>query len=278
MYMIIGGDGREYGPVTAQQVRDWMAAGRVNKETQARAEGTDAWLRVGDIPELNPPETAPAASSAVTLPGRAQELDVFGCYERSWELLKANFLPLVGTNILIVLIQLALGLLERFGVYFLGTIFSGVFSGGYFYFILIRIRGGSSSLGDAFSGFTRAFVNLVGIGCLVFLLIVVGLVCAVVPGIYLFVAYHFAVILGIDKRMGVWDAMETSRRVISRQWWRMFGLVLLGIPVCILGFLCLGVGIFVAIPLCVGAVAYAYEDLCNPPPVTVALEPSAPAP
>ena len=33
MYTIIGGDGKEYGPVTAEQIRSWIAAGRANLET-----------------------------------------------------------------------------------------------------------------------------------------------------------------------------------------------------------------------------------------------------
>ena len=52
--------------------------------------------------------------------------------------------------------------------------------------------------------------------------------------------------------------------MVTRQWWRVFGLTLLAIPFLILGAVAFGVGIFVAIPLVLGAVTYAYEDLCNP--------------
>jgi len=57
--------------------------------------------------------------------------------------------------------------------------------------------------------------------------------------------------------------METSRRVITGQWWRVLGLALLGVLFIFLGIIALGVGIFVAIPLVYGAFAYAYEDLCG---------------
>src|SRR5256884_2188133 len=36
MYKIIGADQKEYGPITADQVRQWMAEGRANGQTQAR--------------------------------------------------------------------------------------------------------------------------------------------------------------------------------------------------------------------------------------------------
>ena len=68
----------------------------------------------------------------------------------------------------------------------------------------------------------------------------------------------------MDKRLGFWEAMETSRKVVTRQWWRVFGLMLLAIPFLILGAVAFGVGIFVTIPLVLGAFTYAYEDLCNP--------------
>ena len=76
-------------------------------------------------------------------------------------------------------------------------------------------------------------------------------------------AYAFAYILATDKRLGIWESMETSRRVITGQWWRVLGLALLGVLFIFLGIIALGVGIFVAIPLVYGAFAYAYEDLCG---------------
>jgi hypothetical protein len=36
MFTIIGGDGVEYGPVSADQVRAWITAGRANLETKAK--------------------------------------------------------------------------------------------------------------------------------------------------------------------------------------------------------------------------------------------------
>ena len=38
MFTIIGGDGREYGPATADQVRAWINGGRANLDTRAKPE------------------------------------------------------------------------------------------------------------------------------------------------------------------------------------------------------------------------------------------------
>lgn len=52
MFTILGGDGKAYGPVTADQVRAWISSGRANLDTKARTTGTDEWRRLGDFPEF----------------------------------------------------------------------------------------------------------------------------------------------------------------------------------------------------------------------------------
>ena len=43
MYRILGADGREYGPIQAEQLRRWVAEGRANAETRTLAEGSTEW-------------------------------------------------------------------------------------------------------------------------------------------------------------------------------------------------------------------------------------------
>ncbi len=43
MYKMIGGDGQQYGPVTAEQLRRWLAENRVNAQTLVQLEGTSDW-------------------------------------------------------------------------------------------------------------------------------------------------------------------------------------------------------------------------------------------
>jgi len=37
MYTIIGGDQKQYGPVTAEELRRWIAEGRADAQTQVLA-------------------------------------------------------------------------------------------------------------------------------------------------------------------------------------------------------------------------------------------------
>jgi hypothetical protein len=67
MYRIIGADGREYGPVSAEQLRQWIAEGRVNNQSRAQAEGATEWKTLADFPELTataPPTLSPSPQRA----------------------------------------------------------------------------------------------------------------------------------------------------------------------------------------------------------------------
>jgi len=52
MYKIIGADGKEYGPVSAELLRDWIQQGRVSLQTQARPEGSADWKPLNSFPEF----------------------------------------------------------------------------------------------------------------------------------------------------------------------------------------------------------------------------------
>jgi hypothetical protein len=52
MYKIIGGDGREYGPVSPEQLRQWITEGRANAQTLTQAEGGTGWIPLASFPEL----------------------------------------------------------------------------------------------------------------------------------------------------------------------------------------------------------------------------------
>jgi ribosomal protein S27AE len=60
-YKIIGADLMEYGPASADQIRQWITEGRVNAETRLQAEGTAEWKPLAEVPEFGetPPATAP---------------------------------------------------------------------------------------------------------------------------------------------------------------------------------------------------------------------------
>jgi hypothetical protein len=52
MYKIIGADLKEYGPVSVEQLRQWISEGRVNGQTKVQAADSAEWKSVADCPEF----------------------------------------------------------------------------------------------------------------------------------------------------------------------------------------------------------------------------------
>lgn len=52
MYRIIGADRKEYGPAGVEQIRRWIAEGRVDRQTQVREEGSGQWRPLAEFPQL----------------------------------------------------------------------------------------------------------------------------------------------------------------------------------------------------------------------------------
>jgi hypothetical protein len=52
MYKIIATDGREYGPISGVQLRQWITEGRVESRTPVFVDGAKEWNFVGLLPEF----------------------------------------------------------------------------------------------------------------------------------------------------------------------------------------------------------------------------------
>jgi hypothetical protein len=68
MHRIIGGDGRENGPFSAEQLWQWVTGGRGNAQTRDRPEGVAAWQALGSVLLLIPvmyPGCWPVASACL---------------------------------------------------------------------------------------------------------------------------------------------------------------------------------------------------------------------
>ena len=52
MFKIIGANQVEYGPVSTEQLRQWIAEGRADGNTKAQLEGTTEWKTLREFPEF----------------------------------------------------------------------------------------------------------------------------------------------------------------------------------------------------------------------------------
>lgn len=243
MYTIIGADGKEYGPVAADKIRGWIAAGRANAQTQCRRDGDTAWSTLGSVPEFAAAFAAATAPGAIPVAGAttpeavlaaSTSLDIGACVRDGWETSKANFLPILGVSLLVGLCAGVIGAIPIIGM--LASLFlTGVFYGGLYFYVLKRKRGEATSVGDAFSGFTVAFGQLALATFVVTVLTIIGFICLILPGIYLAVCWAFTYLLVREKGLPFWDAMELGRKVVTAQWFRVFllGLAIFGIALAL---------------------------------------------
>lgn len=241
MYRIIGGDRKEYGPITAEDLRRWLAEGRLNGQSLIQAEGSGEWKPLTAFPEFTgalqaratpPPMAGAAAAPADTAAWSAQilarqpEVRIGECLGQGWGLLTANFATLFGSTAIAWLISFTCQFIPLVGGIVIWLI-QGVLYGGLYLVFLSRIRGRPARVGDVFAGFSVGFAQLMLAGFLTKLLSSIGLACCLVlPGLYLCVAWVFSVPLVADRRLEFWSAMELSRKVVTRVWFQVFALLL----------------------------------------------------
>ncbi|MBI2929010.1 MAG: DUF4339 domain-containing protein [Verrucomicrobia bacterium] len=286
MYKILGADGKEYGPASVEQIRQWIAEGRANGQTKAQAEASAEWKTLGELAEFAdalrakaPPPAAPPLTSRVHAEQMANEIiardfdiDISACLSRGWSLVTDRFWLCVGVTVLFWLARFVAGMVP-FGLFVLW----GVLLGGYQWMFLKRARGHEISAPDAFAGFTLAFVPLMLAGIVSKLLFIPAFLLCILPFIYLYVAWKFAFLLAIDKKMDFWPALEVSRKVITRHWWTMFGFLIVLWFINLIGTLLCGIGLLVTWPVTAAALVYAYEDIFRVRPVESAPPAVAPA-
>jgi predicted Ser/Thr protein kinase len=192
---------------------------------------------------------------------------------RGWALVKKNFWPLVGMTMLILALMCiadsaftsshheANGVTTE-GLSVLALLLNGPLLAGLFFYFLKKIRGEAATVETAFAGFfSKRFLHLFLAHFVVTALTVLGFLCLILPGIYLMVAWSFTLALILDTGLDFWPAMELSRKMINRHWWKMLLFLLVMAGVLLAGILCCLIGIFIAAPVAIAAFMYAYEDV-----------------
>jgi uncharacterized membrane protein len=96
---------------------------------------------------------------------------------------------------------------------------------------------------------------------LMVILIVGGFMLFILPGIYLAVAYSFVLPLLVDKKLGVWEAMELSRKTITKQWFSFFGLGIVAAIFVLVSAIPLGIGLIWSLPTVYIAYGLLYHRL-----------------
>ncbi|MEM9848916.1 MAG: hypothetical protein AAF847_13595, partial [Bacteroidota bacterium] len=89
--------------------------------------------------------------------------------------------------------------------------------------------------------------------------LVIGILAFILPIIYIGVAWTWAPYFVVFYKMKFWDAMEASRKIITKNWWAVFGFLIVVGLIGGLGVLGFGVGMLFTLPIamCIQYIAFA---------------------
>ena len=94
-------------------------------------------------------------------------------------------------------------------------------------------------------------------------LVFVGFLLLVLPGIYLLVSYQLAMPLAVDKKLGPWQALEASRKVIGHNWFKVLGFDIGAIVVTTVSTVLLGIPFIWTVPALLIAYGILYRTLAG---------------
>lgn len=126
--------------------------------------------------------------------------------------------------------------------------------------VLANVDNHKASLEDLFTG-SRFLLNSI-LGSVAYaLLIVVGFIFLIVPGIICMVRFQFYQYLIIDKDMNPIAALKESWRITRGSFWQLILFALAVVAVNFVGVFALGIGLLWSIPTTLLAIGWVYRRL-----------------
>ena len=141
-----------------------------------------------------------------------------------------------------------------------GLLLGGPVMASYFHMAQLASRGQQIEISDFFRGFDKAG-SLIKLNLLIFLIILLGLMMLIIPGIYFAVSYVFShlFIWFYDKDPS--EAIRLSRKTVSGNFGQILLLFLILAGINLLGLMALGLGILLTMPFSFCVVYAAFEDI-----------------
>jgi uncharacterized membrane protein len=253
-YFVVSGDGTEYGPTDLPGLTGWVREGRILAQTLIR-KNTDAPVAAASLPELaalfaSPPApiVSPPFPTTVAVPAEFRSWEFIG---KAWELVKPHWLPLAAMALIAAVIASVPGAMLIIG----GAMYVGINRA-----ILGLLAGKTPDIGMMFSGFDR-FGQAFLAHLVVMIGVSIGFMLCIVPGIILALMWMFVSLVLAETQLDFWQSMQASADLTAGYRWPLFCLMLASVVVALAGLIVCFVGIFVAQPVIMTAMALAYRFL-----------------
>ena len=299
MYLIIGGDKKTYGPVTADEVHRWIREGRADERTQIKREGGPNWEDLGNLSEFFPPHSSSPPKilrefhpSIVSATGT---LRVGDCVRQGWQVYRQDPWRITGIIALVFVAQFLLNSIPLAGA-LLAFLLNGPILGGIYNFCHQVIHGHTRGLQDvidivktrllpcflattvssllAFGPFLLSLIPaaaLFGASGVVMEEItkhpnlILGMGLPLLAGflgmMYFFICWSFAVPIAACSETDFWESLKLSWQGVRKNFWAYLGLLILLGGINLIGMLCLGLGLFITIPITFLATMSAYDQI-----------------
>lgn len=192
------------------------------------------------------------------------DLEVNSLFSRAWETFKEHLWPVVGVFVIYSLLT-SMGSMWGDDVGFgelLVFIISGPITAGTYMYALRLIRGGESEIGEMLRGF-QVFGKAFIVFTLYSVMVIVGLIFLIVPGVYLAVALMPAMFLVLDDDLGAIETLQKAFEMTTGHRGRIFIVLLAIVGLNLLGLVALLVGVIFTGALSLLIAAALYDELAR---------------
>jgi uncharacterized membrane protein len=253
-YFVVSPDGTEYGPTDLPGLTQWVREGRILAQTLIR-KGADAPVAAASLPEIAElfaatpaPIVSPPFPTTVAVPAEFRSWEFIG---KAWDLVKPHWLSLTAMALIAAVLASVPGVMFIIG----GAIYVGINRA-----ILGLLAGKTPDVGMMFNGFDR-FGQAFLAHLVIMICVSVGFMLCIVPGIILALMWMFVSLILAETQLDFWESMKASADLTAGYRWPLFCFMLASILVALAGLLVCFVGIFVAQPVIMTAMALAYRFL-----------------
>jgi hypothetical protein len=276
-------EGKVYGPVETETLRQWIKEKRILAEDSVWNEEKKAWIPIKSVsqfsslfgervpmeeeaktPEVKPPEAQATSSEGGSGPDIPDDKSIltFQLIADAWRAMLAKGIwSIIGVLIVMGFVSMAGSIAAEF-IPFVGFFVQMIISaslalGWAAYTLKVARREGSVGVGTIFEGFSGSYIwQALGAMLLMWILpSLAGLITLGIWGIYLSLAYTQTYFFVYDENRGPWEGMKSSFDATKGFKWRIIAVQV----VCMfLGMLFLGIGLIVTMPLANIAIASLY--------------------
>ncbi|MBS9524892.1 hypothetical protein KIH41_11720 [Litoribacter ruber] len=191
---------------------------------------------------------------------RGYDFDIRAAFEKAFEMFSQNAINCVAYSMLILSVQLLVATyVPELTLVYSIFLFPALVGG--FFLVANKISQGDAIVyPDFFKGF-QYYIVLILINLVGQVLVALGIMALIVPGVYLMVGYMFSFLFAIFAGTDFWQSLELSRKVVHKRWGKFFILFLLLLVLNILAALPALLGLLVSLPVSAFVIYNVFETV-----------------